>query len=290
MPKYKIEFYEAEIVATGSMPDMPSAMGSLMATTMSKVFEDSGITREVFDIEQRAGRFTGSLRKFRHHDLPEIGTPGFAAHEIDLNDDQGLIEKNFWALYESHSIVLWHANGNANSAKQFERTLTHLLGTRVHLTPLIRQDALRRLMDGSLVLKSLEVSVPRPRNTSFYPEDEWNQSIMNAMAAAEGDRIKVTITSDSRIDKNAHLANRMKNALAELVRGRSASTVKAVVQEDGMIHPIDLLADRLISTQEIEHDGRYPNKEGMYGAFDAAFQEEQESIVDVLGEGGTRIR
>lgn len=290
MPKYRIEFYEAEIVATGSLTDMTSALLSLTAANAQTVFQDSGITRELFGLEQRSGKIVGSLRKFRTHDLPEIGAIGVAAHEIDLEDNQGLIEKNFWTFYEGYSIVLWHANGNANSAKQFERTLTSLLGTRVHLTPIVRHDALRRLMDGSLVLKSLEVSLPRPRNTSFYPQDTWNQSIMNAMAAADGDRIKVTVTSDSRISKAAHLNERMKNALAELVRDRAASTVKAVVQEDGMIHPIDLLADRLISTQEIEHDGRYPNREGMYGAFDAALEEERQSIVEVFGEEGSRIR
>lgn len=290
MPNYRIEFYEVSLTPTASAPSPTASLSTLVGSTTPQLFHDSGITRELFDLERRPGRITGSLRKFRTHDLPEIGAPGVAAHEIDLDDNQGLIEKNFWALYEADSILLWHANGNANTAKQFERTLTHLLGTRVHITPLVRRDALHRLLEGTLILRSLEVSIPRPRHSDFFPEEEWNRNIMNAMSAAEGDRIKVTITSDSRITDHARLSDRMKRALEELVTDRAASTVKVNVEENGLIHPVDLLADRIFSTQMIEHDGRYPGRESMYGAFDEALNEERAEITAILGEGGTRLR
>jgi len=147
-------------------------------------------------------------------------------------------------------------------------------------------------MRGDVKVRKIEVSIPRPKNPDYYPENKFNRTLLSAMSAADGDRIRVSISSDGRVrpqSKFAKLTSTVKQALGELVTDRVVSVARAEVEEnDGVQHPIDLIADRLLSIQGIEHDGRYPLRDEMFKAFDEAKSEKQEEIDACLGKTSSR--
>lgn len=286
--QYRIEFYEVAIKATAEHANAFAALQSLAARTDALCVEWGGITRELWKPSLQGVSIRGALRKFRMSDLPEIGSVGGNSRELELEEDQGLVEKNFFTLYRQQSLLAWHTNGHANTVGQFARVLAELLGTEVHANPLIQSDALRRLLRGGVEVRNMEISIPRPRDPSYYPENEFNKGILSALSASEGDRILVKITTDARINADPTLSKRLiKSALKEIITDDLASKARVNVNEDGIEHPIDLIADRLLTFVEIEHDGRYPPQQKMFRAFDTARHEQQEAINACLGKPGS---
>jgi len=285
---YRIEFYELTVKPTPEYGNTFAALQSLAARTDPLCVEWGGITRELWKPALSGVAIRGSLRKFRMSDLPEIGSVGGSSRELQLEEDQGLVEKNFFTLYRQQSLLAWHTNGHANRPEHLARVLAELLGTEVLANPLIQSDALRRLLRGEVEVRSMELSIPRPKDPSYYPENEFNKSLFSALAAADGDRIAVRVTTDARINAQPRLTTGLvKSALKEIMVDDLASTARVNVNEDGIEHPIDLIADRLLAFAEIEHDGRYPPQQAIFNAFDAARREEQEAIHACLGKPGS---
>jgi len=295
MKQYRIEFYELTIdTPTADCPDVFKALASLANGNRELSINIGGIVRELWPptLWQDQDVIKGSFRKFRMNDLPEIGRVGDTSRELLLEENQGLVEKNFFALYRQQSLLIWHSNGHANTPTQFGHALDELLGTRVNVSPLIQSDALRRLMHGDVKVRKIEVSIPRPKNPDYYPKNKFNRALLSAMSAADGDRIRVSISSNGRIrpqSKFTELKDTVKQALDELVTDSVVSIARADVKEgDGVEHPIDLIADRLLSFQGIDHDGRYPLAQEMFKAFDEARSEKQEEIDACLGKASGR--
>lgn len=286
--RYRIEFFELVAAPTADVANAFAAFMDL-ADAPPAAHGDGGYMRELWQLEANARTVRGQLRKFRMDDLPEVGRIGGEAEQLHLAEDQGLIEKNFFTLHKRHSLLVWHGNGHANTPTQFARLLSQVLGTKVDANPLVQANALKRLMRGDVIMRSVELTIPRPRNTEYYPEEEFSQRLFDAMGAAEGDRIHVKITTDARLDEGAQLGNRIKNALKELVSDHAASLARVQAKEDGVMHPIDLIADRITSTQEIEHDGRYPSARDMFQALDDALADQQSAIDAVLGSARGRL-
>ena len=281
---YRIEFFELAATAT---PDVPNAFRALtdLAHAPVPAIEIGAYMRELWELKLDTRVVRGQFRKFRMTDLPEIGRLGGEAEQMHLAENQGLIEKNYFALYKRHSLLAWHTNGHGNTPTQFAKMLSKALGTSVEANPLIQANGLKRLMRGDVVVRSLELSIPRPRDTEYYPDEVFSQHLFDAMGEADGDRIRVSITTDGRVSARPQLGTRVKRALKELVSDQAASTARIQAIEDGIEHPIDLIADRITSTQEIEHEGRYPSPNAIYGAIDNALDEEQAAIDAVLGRG-----
>jgi len=293
--QYRIEFYELTIdVPTAECPDAFRALASLANGERELSINIGGIVRELWPstLWQDQDVIKGSFRKFRMNDLPEIGRVGDTSRELVLEEKQGLVEKNFFALYRQQSLLIWHSNGHANTPTQFGYALGKLLGIRVNVNPLIQSDALRRLMRGDVEVRKIEVSIPRPKNPDYYPGNKFNRALFSAMSAADGDRIRVSISSDGKVrpqSKFAKLKSTVKQALEELVTDNIVSVARADVKEDnGVEHPIDLIADRLLSLQGIDHDGRYPLAHEMFKAFEEARSEKQEEIDACLGKASGR--
>lgn len=286
--QYRIEFYELIAKPTADVPDAFDAMTQLSSDPPAAT-KVGAYMRDLWQLTATARTVHGQFRRFRMEDFPEIGRIGGDAKPLNLDDDQGLIEKNFFALHKHKMLLVWHSNGNASRPTQFAKMLTAVLGTKVEAHPVIQANGLRRLMTGAVTLRGLKVSIPRPRDATYYPEDEFAQTLFDAMGAAGGDRIQVSITTDARINEHPRLDNRIKRALKELVTDHAVTTARVDAMEDGIEHPIDLVADRITSTQEVEHEGRYASADAMYHALHAAFDEQREAIDAVLGTADRRI-
>lgn len=286
MPRYRIELFQLTMQATPDFKTVYDAMKDLCTAQGPLVAEVGAYIRELSRLKCQGTTVRGSFRKFRDGDLPERGKVGGRSAPIELEEGEALVERNFFTLYRHQSLLLWHTNRHASAPSHFEKALAEILGTKVSLSPLIEGDALKRLMQGGVVMKSLKLSIPRPKNPDYYPSTDFNKSIFSALAATDGDRIIVEITTDGRMrGPNAKLKGPTKAAVKEIVNDDLASSAKVVVVDDDGEHPINLIADRLLSHVEIDHEGRYPPAEEMFRAFDEAKAEHQGAIDACLGGG-----
>ncbi|WP_206757099.1 hypothetical protein, partial [Erwinia persicina] len=57
-----------------------------------------------------------------------------------------------------------------------------------------------------------------------------------------------------------------------------------VFDADGVVHPVDLIAERISSYQSVVTDTRFPPAETMYRLIDTAYAENRESINAYIGE------
>jgi len=285
--KYVIDFYSLSITPTANVASIAAGLEAIVAGPGSRSFEVNGYTREIWQPLRRSAplpdSFAGQFRKFRTSDLPEIGSAGQDALELELEANQGLVERNFFVYYPARNLLGWCRNSHGNTANQFAKFLSALWSTKVIAGPILAPDAARRIMRNEISLKKIILTIPRPSNPDMYSDNDFTRGMMEMMSGSDADSIHIEMGIDSRrSDTRGSLAERLKRALTEAA-SLGASTAKAIVYDEGIEHPIDLIADRVFSVQELETNAKYPPAGTMYQAVDTARQECQGSIDDYFG-------
>ncbi|CAM3405229.1 hypothetical protein BS639_23995 [Rouxiella silvae] len=283
---YKIEFYQLNLSPTAEIPTI-RALLSLLETDDHYLtsLAQGGYTREIWGLvyDRFPDTICGQFRKFRTTDIPEIGQVGGDSQVIELNENEGLIEKNFFVYYEEHSIIAWHKNGHSSRVIQFANFLSSCGGCKISAGPVLQPDAISRLMSGNIELKKIELTIPRPTNPELYPEDDYGRGLIEMMNNLDADSLKLSLGVDlRRADSEGKLSNRLKNTLRAIVE-TGATTARAHVFENGVEHPIDLIADRVVSNQSVETDAHFPPSFTMYGIINTAKTECQGELDDYFG-------
>jgi hypothetical protein len=203
-----------------------------------------------------------------------------------------LISCDGWLSFVANQVLLWHVNGHANTPNQFTRFLSDLSGTRVVADPVVQPDAMRRLMRGGVELRKVQLRIARPTNPDWYPSDDFSREILAVLAQGGGDSLYLQAVADGRLasTKQTDLSGRWKKAIREFVNDGVATTARVEVAEDGIDHPIDLIADRLLSHIEVDHDGRYAPTDTMLGALLSAWTDVEVKIRDTFGEDRSTLR
>lgn len=294
LKKYSISFFAVTVAPNELFNDPLVGLVGANAGTFPRTAARNGITRELWTIDRvdkPTSQIEGQLRKFRTEDLPEIGRAGEDARPIELLENEGVIEKNFFILYEQTGLLAWHTNGNGSSTNQFAKFLESIWNCKVSIDPLIEADALRRLLRQNVEMKSLEVSLPRPANGEHYPNNDFSEHTLGLLNESEGDRIKIKINIDGRSRQGAtrRLSSATKGFVSDMLN-MGATSLKAGVVEDGFEHPIDLIADRVQCVQEAEVDSKYPSNDDMFNLLRAAKDECSDAITAYFGEGDSALK
>lgn len=282
---YKIEFFQLNLVPNQDVSSIRDLFEALDDGEYDTSLEIGGFTREVWGLvfDRFANSVCGQFRKFRDTDIPEIGSIGEDAEQIELDDGEGLIEKNFFVYYEQNDLLAWHKNSHSSGINQFVNFLSSVTGAKVTAGPILQSDAIARLMSGDVELKKIEFTLPRPTNPQLYPQDDFGSTILGMMNNADADSLKISMGVDlRRADTEGKLARRLKRTLRNLV-SNGASTARAHVLEDGIEYPIDLIADRVFSWQSVETNAYFPPSFTMYGIIDTAKAECQEELDAYFG-------
>lgn len=294
MPIYRFDAFKLNVTASGNVSSAADVLRELSGMEGGASAQLGDYTRDLWRARQvrRPNAWFGQFRKFRHGDLPLVGAPGEEGEELSIAEDQGLIEKNFFLVVAPHDVLLWGVNGHANTPSQFTRFLSELIGTRVVADPIVQPDAMRRLMRGGVELRKVHMRVAKPTNPDWYPSDDFSRDIINLLAQGGGDSLTLQAGVDGRLapSNQTDLAVRWKRAIRELVGDGLATSARVDVVEDGIEHPIDLIADRLASHIEVDHDGRYAPTETMLGALMSAWADIEPMIRDAFGGDGGALR
>ncbi|KHS67328.1 hypothetical protein RC77_13985 [Pectobacterium brasiliense] len=282
---YRIEFYQLSFKPSARLASLDAAFQSAIDKTSPSSSDREGCTREIWALKKRDdGTYAGEVRKFRNSDIPDKGAPGKHSSPIPLEEDEGIIERNFFVYYSQHNIIGWHRNHLAGGMSRFTAFLSTIFSTSVKAAPLLGKEAIAMLMKGDVNMKKLTLTLPRPRNPELYPDTDFSQKTLQLLGAAGADTMQVVMGINTRRgDSDGRLKQGIKFAMQELVDLGARKAVIEVFEADGVVHPIDLIADRIVSKQSIPTDARFPPAGTMYRLIDTAYDENRESINAYIG-------
>lgn len=226
--------------------------------------------------------YSGVFAKLRSDDVPHIGKSLGDEREIDLGDDEGLIEKNHFIYYRKNELMIYQSNGHGSTISVFEKYFTHIGGEAVSFNPVLKFDAIQRMMIADLEPRQIELSIARPTNPELYPNDDWSKSTFELMNGVGGARMYMRISAPGRGASKEHLIDRVKYAASALVESGCAKVARITM--DGMEHPIDLITDRLQARVEVEMNGRYPNTQSIFSQMRQAKEEFNGELASYFGE------
>lgn len=283
--QYNIEFYLLTLKQTKALKTLSDAFQSVIDKKIPSSSNRDGYTREVWALKKRPdGSFAGEIRKFRNSNVPEKGAPGKQSEPIPLEIDEGIIERNFFVYYPSQSVIGWHRNHFACGISRFSGFLSAIFSTKVKAYPLLEKDAVERLMRGNVKMKKISLTIPRPRNPELYPENDFSKKTLSLLGDSGADTMQVVMGINTRRgDSDGNLKHNIKFAMQELVDFGARKAVVEVFGDDGIVHPIDLIAERIVSVQVAETDARFPPAGTMYRLIDTAYADNQENIDGYLG-------
>lgn len=247
---------------------------------------------ELRNVKRQGGFVRGALAKFRLDDLPHAGRVGGAERELDLADDEGLLEKNHFLFDERRKVLAFQRNGNASRVGQLGKYLTELFGETIEFDPVVQKDALARLMKGDLEARVMELSFARPTNADVFPENDFNEDILKVLGKSGAARAQIRLSSDKRAvdDTWHHLNSVVKDFARDITRSGLATTARVTVDDDGIEYPIDLIADRVVSIQNVKFNGRYPVEKDMYRALNDGLDEQRDVLDEIFGPPDRRLR
>lgn len=292
--QYTVEFYTGVVGADGQGGNVSQMLLELANSGEYPTLNIKGMVHEIRELRLHHGgaTFSGVFAKFREDDLPHAGSPGGDERELGLDDGEGLIEKNHFLYHSNRELLIFQRNGNGSTTSRLGAYFSDIAGETTIFNPVLQAEPTRRLMRNELLPRSLTLSFTKPSNPEMYPDDIWSNRLFSILNDAGGVRMHTRISSDARStdEEKRYLSNRIKAAACELIDIDGVSVAKLDVEdEDGMNHPIDLIADRLLSSQEVEMDGRYPVTEAIYAALRRAKDECAAELQEIFGGQGNAV-
>lgn len=284
---YKVGFFEGRIGADGKAGRVSAVLRDLAASGCPVI--SRGDLYEIRDLRALKGgaSFSGAFARLRTNDIPHIGEPGGPERPIDLAEKEGLLEKNHFLYFRQHELLVYQANRSGSGVTRFAEYISDIVNETTVFAPVLQPDALKRLVSGKANLTKLELSFARPTATDFYPKDNWNKELMHLMHSSDAARVHIEISSKGygRNPPGRHLANRMKGAVRDLVNNIDVRVAKVNVDEGGVEHAIDLIADRIKARVEVEMNGRYPVPDRMFAALQEAANDNAGVLREIFGAG-----
>ena len=247
---------------------------------------------EVRQLKERHDFVCGVVSKLRLRDIPHAAQAGAPDHALDLDDDEGLIEKAHFSLRVDSGVMVLQRNRTAVGALHFAVMLSRLTGWHVSLTPIATQNAMQRLQSQKNTIRKVELRIARPNgDASITPaisdNPRWNDAVVNALSDSGGYAINVTITGKPRaVGQNRFLGAKVLSGIKSLLHDQDSSVERARVSYDDEDSDdpgyVDLLLDRIIEKTEVEADDHYPNASEMWRAQRDAYTHRLSEIKDVL--------
>lgn len=252
-----------------------------------------GKTYEVRHLERTTYGYRGVVGKYRQTDLPHAAVPGGQERELDLQENESLLEKSFFKYFSDYSILIMQRNRLAINSEIFGNFLS-MDGYSTVLNPIIEPADMQRLMRNQVSVKSLKLTVARPTNPQLFDniEHDFSNSIIASLNSTNAANINIVVRGDGRSDDpgKRFLDPSIKRAIMEIRSRFEIKKADLLLEENGVAHPLDLVADRLMTHGEVEMLGRYPSPSGMWGAILEAREEKNAELVSYFGEiNNTRL-
>lgn len=280
--RFRFDFYQLTVTPDASISEVGDGFSGSLSGAFQSNCHHHGYIRELHDLTATPSVWHGQFRKYRDADLPQIGKIGGAPSNIPLQDDEGLIEVNAFMYFKKFNILIWSVNGHGSHPDKFASCLSDLWGVKVHVSPLIEPDCMKRLMRNSVEIKKIIVTVPRPSNPDLFEENNVSETMMNLMKNTNSDHFKLELGVNLRSKDAGSLRGDIKLAVKEFIAA-GATKAEVVIDEHGCNEPIDLIAQRISSTRQLATSSRYLPAATMYTMLKDVYDEKQGVIDELCG-------
>jgi len=284
--RFKVRFYVGQVGAAGG-DGLVSAALDAMSTGGCPVTEIGNISYEIRGLLRfnDGATFRGVFARFRSDDLPHVGTPGGGEHELDIEPDDGLLEKNYFLYFRQHQLLVYQENGNGSAVGRLGEYFTRFFGTTTVFQPVLQPDATRRLLRQDVEPMSLELSFARPTNTDWFPADDFSRELLALMNSARAPSVRLLLKGGGRGSNRQPLSRRIKRSIVGLMGHADVKVARLVVDDNEGRHPIDLIADRLTHHIDVQMAGRYPVERSVFSGLMEAKDEHNDALEAIFGAG-----
>lgn len=288
------DFFQCETISSkGNLPKIStnevfhgfkSKFDSQSGTTVQ---ECNGKTLELRKLEETDYGFRGAIGSFKESMLPHVGIPGGNERELDLHENEHLIEKAYFKFFSDYSLLIFQRNRMALNSDTFGLYLSSLNGYTTALNPILEVSDLEKLMNNQVKLRSVNLSIARPTNPELFKdvEHDFNNAIINSLNSSNAASVNITLRGDgrSRDPEERYLDSALKRALLELTSRFDVKKADIQLEENGIAHPLDLIADRLTHFTEIEMQGKYPDESQVWYALKESRRVKEAELQNYFG-------
>lgn len=262
---YTIEFYKGQY----GDPDKNLSLGKYLLSLAEKgechshKLQSTRYCLNHFKKDASGCLLFGQLGKFRDSDVPHIGSADGQEREIGMNDEEGLVEKNFFLYDTKLDVLVWHRNNQASWAVTLSKFLMESSNETVTLDPVLQIDQMERFMNGKNNITKLEIGIARPNSSEAYNSIENENLMLDIMSENGAYKLDLELKGNGHAKGgDKYLDSRAYAFMKRLVTKHQIDKAKVVVHDElrNISHPIDLVADRLLDKIKIEVTGRYPDR------------------------------
>ncbi|MBF0132023.1 MAG: hypothetical protein HQL75_05495 [Magnetococcales bacterium] len=264
--EFKIEFYRAQDINGNSGHGLILSALELMkqpTTDVISIFPHDHQVRNL-SFQSREEFYQGIFGTLRDNHLPHIVSKNSDAEKpINMEPDENLIEKNYFLYSCKREVLAYQANGHGSYAGRLAKYISKVAGQEIILAPVLNNDSARRLMEGDGQAKSIEFSFSWSSPDVFNnKKTRMTEDLFKTLSKTEGARLKMKITPP----RGKFLSRDMKTFVQDILSSDVKTTIAklTIENEDGMLHPVDLVASRLIARKQVKMAGRYPDLHEMF--------------------------
>ncbi|MBB1391680.1 hypothetical protein H5185_20035 [Shewanella sp. SG44-6] len=292
---YHFDFYECSIFnsSANAIPrtsfEILNSMLAKYAQGDSRVKQIGNNSYELRHLEATAFGFKGIIGKHRQNDLPHAAVIGGVEREIELAANENLLEKAYFSYHSDYSVLILQRNHLCISSSSMGKYLSESAYV-TSLNPVIEAADLQWLLNNNVQVRTAELSIARPTNPELFNgiEHDFNNSIISTLKGTGAAKLNLTLRGNGRSDiaEERYLATTFKGALRELNTKFDVKKCKLLLEDDETLatHPVDLVADRLFFTKQIEVEGRYPPIIEMWDALNESRAEKENELANYFGD------
>lgn len=292
MAKKDLHFDFYQIVIGSNESNFLETLFSNIKNGVSDSFvEVKGFTRELYRLDKNSkGNWIGQFRKYRIDQLPAYARYGEDETEIQLEEDQGIIERNCFMLFPVQNILVWQHDAHANHPERFADFLTTISSVKIEAAPILTKSALARLMSNKTETLKFHISVARPTAPSMYDANMFTDNLFALMNNTGSDLFNLTGGVDLRSKDSGFLNGIfLKKGLETLVSCGAAKGAKVLVIEDGKREWLDLITDRVKASRQIEKDKKSIPFFTIIEMIQSVYDEKREVLDEIMGSLQTSI-
>ncbi|NRB63490.1 MAG: hypothetical protein HRU40_10795 [Saprospiraceae bacterium] len=292
---YNFDFYECSTF-NSSANAIPRTSFEILNGMLAKYEQGDSCVKQIGSnsyelrhFEATAYGFKGIIGKHRQNDLPHAAVIGGVEREIELAANENLLEKAYFSYYSDYSVLILQRNHLCISSNNMGKYLTESAYV-TSLNPVIEAADLRWLLNNHVQIRTAEFSIARPTNPELFNdiEHDFNNSIIATLNGTGTAQLNISLRGNARSDvaEERYLASTLKGALRELQTKFDVKKCKLLLEDDETLitHPVDLVADRLFFTKQIEVEGRYPPIIEMWAALDESRAEKENELANYFGD------
>lgn len=286
MAKKEINFDFYQLVVTSNKStSLPEYLECLRDGLVDSFIEVRGYTRELYRLDQnKKGFWFGQFRKYRVDQLPAYARFGEDETEIQLEEDQGIIERNCFLFYPDRNILIWQHDAHANHPERFADFLSTISGDKVEAAPILTKSALQKLMSDKTEALKFHISVARPTAPSMYNENKFTDNLFELMNNAGADLFNLAGGVDLRSKDAGYLKSGiLKRGLETLVTSGAAKSAKVLIIDEGKKEWLDLITDRVKTSRQIDSDKKSIPFLTMIDMLESTYDEKREVLDEILG-------